>query len=89
MSSTKMKKRRALLHKEQKGLCAYCSEPVILENSTVDHLKPKSKGGTDARENLVMACAPCNLTVGNFQTIAELDEYYHKVKRIIKIKQSL
>lgn len=28
--------------------------------ATIDHLKPIAEGGTNDRENLVLACQPCN-----------------------------
>lgn len=40
--------------------CRYCGRrppEVVLE---VDHVMPKSRGGTNARENLVTACFDCN-----------------------------
>ena len=30
------------------------------ERATLEHLVPKSKGGTNALANLVLACDPCN-----------------------------
>ena len=37
--------------------CVYCGSGHQL---TLDHVRPKSKGGTDSWENLVTACASCN-----------------------------
>lgn len=38
--------------------CAYCGR----ENpSTLDHIVPKARGGKTTRNNLVAACADCNL----------------------------
>jgi hypothetical protein len=39
--------------------CAYCDSTEKLE---WDHLIPKSKGGSDSIENLVLACKSCNLS---------------------------
>ena len=36
--------------------CAYCGEQA----TTVDHVRPKSRGGTDDPANLVSACPRCN-----------------------------
>lgn len=38
--------------------CCYCGEP----GNTVDHVLPKSRGGTHGPENLVTACTRCNCT---------------------------
>lgn len=40
--------------------CAYCGAP----GEHVEHCTPISRGGTNAAENLVMACAACNLRKG-------------------------
>lgn len=39
------------------GLCVYCSDA---DGSVVDHMFPISRGGTDAEDNLALACTPCN-----------------------------
>jgi len=41
--------------------CVYCDSP---EDLTFDHLIPRSKGGRTTWENIVTACAPCNLRKG-------------------------
>lgn len=42
--------------------CAYCGRPGRL---TIDHVQPRSRGGTDAWENLLPACEDCNQSKGN------------------------
>ena len=37
--------------------CAYCGSDKEL---TIDHIKPRSKGGTDVTKNVVCACHDCN-----------------------------
>lgn len=41
--------------------CQYCGSPNDL---TFDHVIPRSKGGETSWENVVAACAPCNLRKG-------------------------
>jgi 5-methylcytosine-specific restriction endonuclease McrA len=41
--------------------CQYCA---AREDLTFDHLVPRSKGGQTTWENVVTACAPCNLRKG-------------------------
>jgi 5-methylcytosine-specific restriction endonuclease McrA len=41
--------------------CQYCGSA---EDLTFDHLIPRSQGGRTTWENIVTACAPCNLTKG-------------------------
>ena len=43
--------------------CAYCGRGDLA--FTIDHVKPKAKGGKDTWENLVTACLPCNNKKGN------------------------
>lgn len=44
------------------GLCAYCR---CHRATTLDHLKPKSKGGSSLRSNLIPACHSCNHSKGS------------------------
>ena len=41
--------------------CQYCGDP---EDLTFDHVVPRSLGGRTTWENVVTACAPCNLKKG-------------------------
>jgi 5-methylcytosine-specific restriction endonuclease McrA len=62
--------------------CAYCnSENVPLE---IDHVVPRSKGGSNRVSNLVMACRSCNQAKGN-QT---LEEFLKGKPNILKRIQS-
>lgn len=44
------------------GLCAYCRSARA---TTLDHIKPKSKGGSSLRSNLIPACKCCNHSKGS------------------------
>lgn len=44
------------------GRCQYCGNTDRL---TIDHVRPKSRGGRDTWYNLVAACVPCNNRKGN------------------------
>jgi 5-methylcytosine-specific restriction endonuclease McrA len=44
-----------------KFTCQYCGAK---EDLTFDHLIPRSRGGQTRWDNVVTACAPCNLTKG-------------------------
>jgi 5-methylcytosine-specific restriction endonuclease McrA len=41
--------------------CQYCGSP---EDLTFDHVIPRSQGGRTSWENILTACAPCNLSKG-------------------------
>lgn len=51
---------------DEYGLCCWwceCSLPP--DKLTLDHLKPRSKGGSNSLENLRLACVSCNQSRGN------------------------
>ncbi len=43
--------------------CAYCGRSDL--PLTIDHVKPKSRGGEDDWSNLITACLPCNNKKGD------------------------
>lgn len=53
------------LYGEQAGNCEGCGEHFQLQNLEVDHIVPRSKGGTDHIENLQLLCGACNRIKGN------------------------
>ena len=54
--------RRNVMHRDG-GRCGYCLSPA----STVDHIRPRSKGGKHRWENVIAACGPCNAEKDNRQ----------------------
>src|SRR5215213_3426120 len=69
------------LEEAQACLCAYCGVPLPLEPVIhVDHKLPLSRGGSNDPSNLVLACAPCNLSKGA-KTAQEYIAYRQEVKR--------
>ncbi|HET7295927.1 MAG TPA: HNH endonuclease [Gemmatimonadales bacterium] len=53
--------RRAVFARDS-WTCQYCGSRT---NLTVDHVIPRSKGGSSSWENIVASCAPCNRRKGN------------------------
>lgn len=53
---------RAKIYKRDSHECVYCGSK---KNLTLDHVIPKSRGGTNTWENLVTSCFKCNLKKGN------------------------
>ena len=45
--------------------CQYCSNIFETKNLTLDHVKPKSKGGQTNWENIVTCCKTCNTNKGS------------------------
>jgi 5-methylcytosine-specific restriction endonuclease McrA len=54
--------RRAVFARDR-WTCQYCGHER--GNLTVDHVVPRSKGGTSTWENIVTCCAPCNRRKGD------------------------
>ena len=53
---------RAMIYKRDNNKCQYCGATRSL---TIDHVIPRSKGGQDTWDNLVVACASCNVKKGD------------------------
>lgn len=61
--------------------CAYCgAEGVPLE---IEHIKPRSKGGSDRVSNLTLSCKPCNQKKGNQPIEDFLSHDLAKLKRVL------
>src|SRR5581483_4478126 len=45
--------------------CQYCGSQPGRNELTIDHIVPRSRGGTTSWENVVTACGPCNRRKGN------------------------
>ena len=53
---------RRNLFKRDEYMCQYCGCRPGSEELTIDHVKPRSQGGTSSWENCVLACVRCNTT---------------------------
>ncbi len=49
---------------QQEGMCAGCRELFPFRNFSIDHIVPRSKGGSDHIDNLQLLCAACNSSKG-------------------------
>lgn len=49
----------------QEGKCNGCEVLFPFRNLTIDHIIPRSRGGTDDPDNLQLLCAACNSTKGD------------------------
>ena len=45
-------------------VCQYCGDGLPAQELTFDHVVPRSRGGRTTWQNVVSACAPCNLRKG-------------------------
>jgi 5-methylcytosine-specific restriction endonuclease McrA len=72
---------REYLLEKWNRVCAYCGDKdVPLE---VDHIHPRSKGGTDRVSNLTLACHVCNQKKGNKDVSEFLKKKPETLKRIL------
>lgn len=46
-------------------ICHWCRKRILFAESTVDHIIALSQGGSNAPDNLCLACRPCNMERGN------------------------
>lgn len=59
-SSKSTRRIRRRLHRSQGDKCCWCEEPLTLETSTLDHIVPLARGGTNGTDNFCLACEGCN-----------------------------
>ncbi len=53
------------IYERDKGICQYTGKSLSFKQGTLDHITPRSKGGKDTFENLVLACPDINHRKGN------------------------
>lgn len=65
MTTAKAKRKcRVAALRRTRNTCVYCSRKLPKKELSLDHLKPKSQGGSDAPWNLVCCCMRCNFARG-------------------------
>lgn len=60
----------------QHNSCHYCGEYTPIDERSLDHIVPRSKGGARTIDNLVMACKTCNVKKGK----KDYSEYMASIK---------
>lgn len=53
------------LYKKYEGLCQICGNHFPQNQLTIEHIKPKSKGGDNDYFNLTLTCVKCNSRKGS------------------------
>jgi 5-methylcytosine-specific restriction endonuclease McrA len=61
--------------------CLWCGLPA----TTVDHIVPSSKGGSDLPHNLLASCNECNSKRGNVSAFTHLKEKANTAPNLIKL----
>ncbi len=65
MPPKQKKARKACLINDYGSRCRWCEKRLPAKKLTLDHLKPSNKGGSNALENLRLACFPFNNSQGD------------------------
>ncbi len=78
---------RQAIRERANFVCEYCHSPERLSANrfTVDHVIPKSLGGSDALDNLALACRRCNERRYNF--VASVDPETQAIVPIFNPRQ--
>ena len=64
--------KRAKVIARDDSTCYLCKRRLEYDEITIDHVTPTIRGGTDAIENLKVACSNCNSVKGN-RLVSECD----------------
>ena len=62
---------------KENNYCWYCGKEMEPSKLTKDHVFPRSKGGTNVMDNIIMVCKTCNSSKGNM----DLFEWYATVRK--------
>ena len=64
------------------GKCAYCGNEITINNMTIDHVIPRSEGGSNSYLNCFPSCSRCNSIKAN-GTIEEMrDSIIYSVQKL-------
>lgn len=56
---------RKMIYMDAGKRCQLCGKKLLLQDMTLDHIVPLSRGGADTVENLQCTCYACNQLKGN------------------------
>ena len=69
---------RNLIYNRSEGHCGICGRFIPLEEYTIDHIIPLSKGGTNDLDNLQACCSFCNKAKDDSMG----EDFYTRIERI-------
>lgn len=67
---------RNYIFKRDNNICLYCKKRFCKFDLSVDHIIPRSKGGSNEESNLTTSCHKCNNEKGNL----DLNEYLYIIR---------
>jgi CRISPR/Cas system Type II protein with McrA/HNH and RuvC-like nuclease domain len=77
--------KRETLWREQEGRCLYCSTELKgwwSEHSCLDHIYPRSLGGSNENVNLALVCYPCNALKSDFTSLWQVLWHFAKMFKL-------
>ena len=87
----------AKVYAKTNGKCAYCGVELKENEISIDHIQPKSKGGTNTEDNLFLCCKSCNSrkknrTLKEFRFYSSLKSYempHFKYEQFLYLKNKI
>lgn len=64
LPKTRVRFSRLNIYARDNNTCQYCGTQLTRAELNLDHVIPRSRGGTTSWENVVCSCVPCNLKKG-------------------------
>ena len=78
-------KERNMIYNRSEGHCGICGRFIPLEEYTIDHIIPLSKGGTNDLDNLQACCSFCNKAKDDSMG----EEFFERIQRIFLYQAKL
>lgn len=61
--------------------CLYCFKPLTKDEATIEHIVPKSKGGSNKKHNTAICCRSCNeLKSKEHQLLSRIENIQENIK---------
>ena len=64
MKRVRIRFTRRTIYARDNRTCQYCGKQFTTSDLNLDHVVPRSRGGTSSWENIVCSCIPCNTRKG-------------------------
>lgn len=73
MRERRKRQLRVAALRRTRNTCVYCSRKLPKKELSLEHLQPRSQGGSNALWNLVCSCIRCNMARGTMELQAWLN----------------
>lgn len=60
--------------------CVYCGCDLIWDKTTIDHVRPRGRGGRGTLNNVVLACQTCNRAKGDGLPLPWMQKAFDKIR---------